>query len=278
MQQNYASDKNWANAIGNVMNQFAIDLGDNETRYTQYPPNTSTSAPAPPTTAEPVYYLNGAKGVVQHTPYYNSLPVYPDMASGVKQMFARPLQLKDQGDDVATLQAALNQQLGTQLDTDGKFGPMTEAAVKQYQASLGTVTGICDFNMWQSLKIGAGVQQLAPGTVVDIDQMKIGMAGGTAIDWYHIPGLGWVNGNDVSFKNVYRLPVANMNSPSQVSVPVYSASNSSTVIARLRAGDFVVSTGSTSGTVTIQFADQSTGQLKTGVVKGITLTKVPNGS
>ncbi len=58
----------------------------------------------------------------------------------------------------------------------------------------------------------------------------------------------------------------------------YSTSNSSTVIARLRAGDFLVANGSTSGTVTIQFADQSTGQLKTGVVKGITLTKVSNES
>jgi mannosyl-glycoprotein endo-beta-N-acetylglucosaminidase len=212
---------------------------------------------------------------VQQTPYYSALPVYPDMASGVKQMFTRLLKSGDQGEDVATLQAALNQQLGLQLDTDGKFGPKTEAAVQQYQASHGLeVTGTCDFNMWQSLQIGTGTQQLAPGTVVNVDQIKIGMAGGTATDWYHIPGQGWVNGNFVSFNNVYRLTVTDPTSPSQVPVPVYSASDSSTVIARLRAGDFVVATGNTSGAVTIQFADQSTGQLETGVVKGITLTKV----
>lgn len=80
----------WANSIGNVINQFAINLDDNVTSYTQYRPNTSTSAPAPASTAKPVYYLNGAKGVVQQTPYYNSLPFYPDMASGVKEMFIRP--------------------------------------------------------------------------------------------------------------------------------------------------------------------------------------------
>jgi hypothetical protein len=132
--------------------------------------------------------------------------------------------------------------------------------------------------MWKSLQIGSGVQQLAPSTAVNMNQIKVGMAGRTVTDWYHIPGQGWVNGKDVSFNAVYRLTVANPTSPSQVYVPVYSTSNSSTVIARLRAGDFLVANGSTSGTVPIQFADQSTGQLKTDVVKGITLTKVSNES
>lgn len=55
------------------------------------------------------------------------------------------------GSDVTELQKTLNQN-GYQLDVDGKFGPKTQAAVKDYQSKNGLkVDGIAGVNTWGAL-------------------------------------------------------------------------------------------------------------------------------
>lgn len=62
-----------------------------------------------------------------------------------------PLKNGDSGAAVRELQTLLNQ-YGYRLTVDGKFGPKTEDAVKQYQASKGLmVTGICSEGTWDAL-------------------------------------------------------------------------------------------------------------------------------
>ncbi|MCC8075920.1 MAG: glycoside hydrolase family protein [Clostridiales bacterium] len=62
------------------------------------------------------------------------------------------LQKGDKGQQVTALQILLNAALGCGLDTDGKFGSLTGAAVEQYQETKGlTVDGICGPKTWGEL-------------------------------------------------------------------------------------------------------------------------------
>lgn len=281
MNQNYASDKNWATNVGILMNQFAINQNDTVSSYVQYSSSGQSTAPAPASTDEPIFYTNGYQGTVLQNFYYSGLPIYPDMASAENQMFTRVLQNGSAGVDVTALQTALNQQEGAGLKVDGNFGDKTAAALQTFQIQHGLpATGTCDFNLWTNiLHLGtASGPQLANGSTVNIDQMKQGLVGGDAVEWYHIVGQGWVDSQFINLSNVYRLTVSDATSPALSSVKVYDANNKSSVIATLHAGDYVVSTAPTgaNGWMTVQFADQATGSTLTGVVptSAATLTKV----
>ena len=66
------------------------------------------------------------------------------------------------GVDVKTLQALLNSN-GANLAVDGKFGPITKAAVKSYQAAKGlAVDGIVGPQTWGSLTGGGGTPAPTP--------------------------------------------------------------------------------------------------------------------
>ncbi len=268
MASNYASDPNWADKVNDLMNQFAIYLGDNVTSYKQYNPS---NQPPTPTNVDspPVYYISGATGTVTPDTYYqSSVPVYANAGLGHQHMFARVLQEGDQGDDVETLQAALNQQLGTQLATDGIFGPQTEQAVIEYQTTHGLTgtPGVVDFNMWNSLNLSQPETTVSAGQSVQIDEIVQGMVGGQVTEWYHIPSLnGWVNSMDVTLNNVYKITVPNLSSSENASVPVIGANGKP--IATLHVGDYVVSTGQTVGGKTpIQFNDLLSGTPESGYI------------
>lgn len=270
MASNYASDPEWANKVNNLMDQFAIDLHDTVNSYPQYAQGTNpTPAPAS-SAAEPSYALSGAAGVVGTDSYYaSSVPVYADAASGQNHMFARILQLNDQGSDVMILQQALNARTGASLDVDGVFGAQTQAALEQLQTASGLpATGTCDFNLWNNvLNLSHPLATVSPGQMVQVDAMMMGMAGGLATEWDHIPNVGWVNANDVSLTNVYKLNVSDWTTAAGVQVPVFDATGKQ--MATLHAGDYVVAGLSTvaSGSTAIQFNDQTTGAAETGYIQ-----------
>ncbi|CAM3925742.1 glucosaminidase domain-containing protein [Alicyclobacillus pomorum] len=266
MNRNYASDPNWAANIGAIMNELAASTNDSVQSYKQWTGDTSTPAPTPNSTEEPVFYLNGASGVIQTNPTYQGLPYYPDMASGETEMYyGQTLQLNSSGTNVVTLQTYLNQTIHSGLVVDGQFGQLTKEAVINFQKQNGLQeTGTWDYTLWKQY-IEPSVSVIPAGTSVHIDQMKQGMSGPYVMEWYHIPGYGWVDGQYVHFDNVYRVTVQNPNSP-QTSVPVYDGSGQQ--IAMLHSGDFVVSTNAqgAGGMIPIQFANEWTGQLMTGYI------------
>ncbi|MCL6443910.1 MAG: peptidoglycan-binding protein [Alicyclobacillus sp.] len=267
MNVHYATDPHWAAGIAGLMGQMASYVGDTINHYTQYSVN--KTAPAPKATNEPVFWMNGAQAVVTKVPNYNGLPYYASWSQGASQMFTRTLQNGDQGGDVATLQNALNQTIQAGLTVDGIFGPMTKAAVQQYQMQHGLpVTGICDATMWRQL-FPATANTLPVGSKVAVDQIEQGMAGGLVVAWYHIVNRGWVNGQYVHFTNVYRLTVPDPKSAADSTVSVYDPAHPTVVLTTLHAGDFVVcnSTNPVNGMYRIQYSDLLTGKPMQGLVK-----------
>lgn len=267
MNVNYATDPNWGSSIGQIMNQVAAAAGGSVSQYVQYQGNNSP-APAPQSNLEPVFYLNGAQATIQANPYYQGVPYYPDMGTGIQDMFFGPLQEGDANSSVVEVQQFLNQQIHAGLALDGQFGPATKAAVENFQkANNLTVNGIWDYSMWQLIH-PTGTNIIPPGTAVSIDQTMQGMAGGYVVEWYHIPNYGWVDSQYVQFTNVYRVTVPNPAS-TNTNVNVYSPSNPSQVIATLHNGDFVVAASNTptNGSYTIQLANQQTGQPETALLQ-----------
>lgn len=249
MASNYASDPNWANKINNLMDQFVIDLGDNVSSYKQY---SAENQPAAPTNVEspPVYTLVGMEGTVQPDTYYeNVVPVYATAGLGHQHMFARVLKQGDEGDDVATLQQALN------ITADGQFGPQTAEAVTQYQAAQGLAgtPGEVDFAMWNSLNLSQPQTTATAGTTLEFDGIVQGMAGGQVTEWFHVPSLnGWINASDVVLNNVYKISVNGTPTAADAVIPVDGAGGEQ--IATLHVGDYVISDGSsTGGKAEIQF-------------------------
>lgn len=271
MNVNYATDTTWHHSIAQLMSQLAAAQGDTVASYQQYlGPN--SPAPAPQSTVEPVYYLNGGQGVVQSNSYYSGVPYFSSPWTGDAQQFFAPLQNGSFGDSVVTLQQFLNQKINAGLTLDGQFGPLTETAVKQYQQQQGLpVTGVWSYSMWQ--QIFPSQPTIPVGTPVQVDQIQEAMANGLVMEWYHVVGYGWVEAPSIQMSNMYRLQVPNP-STSQTSVPVYSPGSPGQVVATLHNGDFVVCNQPqpSNGGYTIQFANQLTGQMETGVVQATDAT------
>ena len=271
MNVHYATDPHWANSIGLLMSELASYVGDTVKSYKQYTP--SNVAPTPSSTQEPIFQMDGAKAVIQSTSMYGNLPYYSNWTTGESQMFVRTLQSGDIGGDVATLQLALNQKDNAGLAIDGVFGPLTQAAVSNYQKSLGmTPTGQCDYSLWKSL-VATPAAFIPANSTVTVDSIAQGLAGGLVIPWYHIANYGWVDSEFVHFTNVYRLEDANATTAAGGMIPVYSSTNPSQPVASLHAGDFVVSNNATptSGMIQIQFVNEQTGQAVVGLVNASTV-------
>ncbi len=278
MSGNYASDPDWANKVNDLMDQLAIKVNDNVTSYTQY---FSQNQPVIPAGSNdiPVYDVNGVVGVVHTDPYYgNDVPVYVDGGTGHQHMFARELQLGDKGDDVQTLQQALNLAENAGLTADGIFGVKTEAAISDYQTTHGlAATGVCDFNLWHNtLNLSDETSTVKATQTISIDAIVEGMVGGSVSEWYHIPSMGWISAEDVTLTNVYRLTVPNSNSATGVTVQVSDVSGHQ--MDTLHAGDYVVSQNlaPVGGRIQIQFVNQGSGLDITGYVDSskTTLTAV----
>ncbi|MCL6487379.1 MAG: glucosaminidase domain-containing protein [Alicyclobacillus mali] len=276
MADNYASDPQWANQVNNLMDQFALYLHDTVHSYPQYDPSQPVTPPPAGSAALPQYRIAGATATIgTDAAYGRVIPVYADAASGQNHMFTRTLSIGDQGADVEILQRALNQQMGTNIATDGQFGPKTQSLLEQYQTAHGLpATGTCDFHLWdQVLDLSDPLTTVTSGQTVEIDAMAMGMAGSTATLWDHIPDVGWVDANDITFQNVVRLSVSDWGSPSAVQIPVYDGSGDR--IATLHAGDYVVRTAAADGQQAIQFTNPATGAVETGYVPAsVTLTPV----
>lgn len=266
MNVNYATDPSWAASIGQIMNQVAQATGDSVTNYVQYQGH-NASAPPPQSNAEPVFYLNGAQATIQPNSYYQGVPYYPDMETGMREMFFAPLQQGDAGISVAQVQTYLNQNIQAGLTVDGQFGPATQAAVEKFQkANNLNVNGVWDYSMWQMI-YPAPTTIIPAGTTVTVDKTMQGMAGGYVVQWYHIENYGWVDSQYVQFNNVYRISVPNPTS-TQTNVNIYDPNNPTQVIATMHNGDFVTASNDTAvnGFFTIQFANQQTGQPETGLL------------
>lgn len=272
MASNYASDPDWANKVNDLMNQFAIDVGDNIMSYTQF---VGSNHPPDPTNvaSPPVYPLSGAKGTVTMDAFYqSSVPIYASAGLGHQHMFQRILKQGDVGDDVETLQQALN------IQADGIFGAKTAQAVADYQTSHGLTgtPGMVDFNLWNLLNLSEPSTTVQAGQTVQIDGIVQGMAGGQVTEWYHVPSLnGWVNSTDVTLNNVYKITVDNPSSPASVVVQVGVGDGQAT--STLHTGDYVVSSGQTTGgKVAIMYTDLTNGVSYNGYLLSTqaTLSKV----
>ncbi|GLG02096.1 hypothetical protein Alches_21370 [Alicyclobacillus hesperidum subsp. aegles] len=263
MNVNYATDKQWAAGIGSLMTQFASSVGSSVSAYKQYSPQ--NVAPTPKSSTEPVFYMNGATGVIQSDSYYQNggVPYFPSMAAGMNQQFFGPLQNGSAGQPVAEVQKYLNQTIGAGLQIDGQYGPLTEAAVKKFESQVMHMTnpdGIWSYAMWTTyIQPNQSNANLIPsGTQVQIDQIEQGMAGPYVMPWYHIVNYGWVDSQYVKFTNVYRVEVTNP-AGTATSIPVYQVGNLSKVLVTLHSGDFVVASSAqpSGGVYTIQIAAQT---------------------
>lgn len=90
-------------------------------------------------------------------------PADPGDGAGAPPYPGALLQLGDEGEDVRTVQEQLNE-LGEDLEADGVFGPLTEAAVRQFQEENGLdVDGIVGPDTWTALWEPPGDSGPAPG-------------------------------------------------------------------------------------------------------------------
>ncbi|WAH36758.1 glucosaminidase domain-containing protein [Alicyclobacillus dauci] len=265
MNHNYATDPQWASNIAALMNEVASSVNDSVQSYHQF--TSSTSAPAPKSTDEPVFYLNGASGTVLANSTYSGLPYYSDPGTGEAHMFyGQTIQVGSAGTNVVTLQLYLNKTMNSGLQVDGQFGPATKQAVLNFQSKYGLAqSGTWNYGLWKTY-IEPSYSVIPTGTNVHIDQMEQGMFGPYVVEWYHVVGYGWVNARYINFSNVYRVTVQNPHS-AQTSVPVYDGSGQQ--IATLHSGDFVVSSNAagSGGSIAIQFANEWTGQMMSGYLR-----------
>jgi peptidoglycan hydrolase-like protein with peptidoglycan-binding domain len=78
------------------------------------------------------------------------------------------VQIGDSGDAVKQAQRGLRRTPNTSLVVDGQFGPLTEAATKEFQQQVGLpVTGIVDEATWTKLPNGSPMPALREGSAGD---------------------------------------------------------------------------------------------------------------
>ena len=78
------------------------------------------------------------------------------------------VKIGDTGEPVAQAQRGLRRTPNLTLVVDGDFGPLTEAATKEFQQSVGlTVTGIVDESTWRLLPNGSPMPTLKEGDTSD---------------------------------------------------------------------------------------------------------------
>jgi peptidoglycan hydrolase-like protein with peptidoglycan-binding domain len=78
------------------------------------------------------------------------------------------VQVGDSGESVKQAQRALRRTPNTTLVVDGIFGPLTEAATKEFQQQVGLpVTGIVDEATWKALPNGFPMPLLSEGSKGD---------------------------------------------------------------------------------------------------------------
>lgn len=131
----YATAHNYADVLIGVINRYALTRFDQIALGTAPAPQTPTSQTvAPPTTAP------------QATAPQATAP----------QATARPtLSLRSSGEAVVNLQRALVRVGYLKAnEVDGEFGPMTQAALENFQRSKGlTVDGVCGPRTWSALGV-----------------------------------------------------------------------------------------------------------------------------
>ncbi|MDQ0188852.1 peptidoglycan-binding protein [Alicyclobacillus cycloheptanicus] len=254
MNKQYATDQAWSSNISSLMGEVAASVGDTSAAYVAY--QSSNNAPQPSSTAEPVYYLNGAQGKASSDPYYKGVPYYSTMSPG--NMFFGSLQSGSEGGAVEQIQRFLNTRMNAGLTVDGDFGPQTKSAVEAFQKSIGvTANGVWSASMWETyIEPSDSTPTLPVGKTVTVDEIEQGMANGYVMPWYHVKGYGWVDSQYLPLTNAYRLEVSNRTSIN-TSIPVYNSAGAQ--IATLHDGDIVVvnSTQPVNGKVQILFAAQT---------------------
>lgn len=78
------------------------------------------------------------------------------------------LQINDSGDAVKQAQRGLRRTPNTSVAVDGQFGPLTEAATKEFQQQAGLpVTGVIDEATWAMLPNGSPMPTLREGSTGD---------------------------------------------------------------------------------------------------------------
>jgi peptidoglycan hydrolase-like protein with peptidoglycan-binding domain len=78
------------------------------------------------------------------------------------------VRMGDTGDAVCQAQRALRRTPDTTLEVDGVFGPLTEAATKEFQHGAGLpVTGVVDETTWKALPDGNNMPLLQQGAKGD---------------------------------------------------------------------------------------------------------------
>jgi len=75
----------------------------------------------------------------------------------------------DEGEAVKQAQRALRRTPDPALQVDGEFGPLTEAATKEFQKDAGlAVTGVVDRATWNALPSGDPMPTLSKGSTGDV--------------------------------------------------------------------------------------------------------------
>lgn len=118
---------------------------------------TTTAADAPTTTADPGAPTSPAPTAAPATPAPTAAPTTVACRNvgdlyGLVDVSGVNVRRGDCGEGVKNIQDQLNYRIAAGLTVDGRFGPGTEAAVKEFQASVGLpADGIVGPNTWVAL-------------------------------------------------------------------------------------------------------------------------------
>lgn len=264
MNVHYATDRYWAHSIGGLMKGLTTSVHGSVTNYHQF--HGSTAAPPARSNSEPVFHIANAFAITKTNPHYRGAPYFTSPITGAHDEFGGVMKQGSRGGDVAQIQAQMNREIGAGLKVDGQFGPRTKAAVERYQKEKGfPMTGTWTFSMWN--RNHAIAHKIAPGTKVNISEMKIGMLGEYVVEWDKVTGFGWVAAPQLGYQNVYRAVVPNPRGTA-TNISVYGATHQH-VIATMHSGTFVVANNPVAqdGWIQIETCNQHNGQIMMGYIR-----------